>query len=128
MRWLVGVALLATACIGGDPVSAGPITAAELRPGTNGSPPMVAPNRLEPLRIAGDKTIVPDDRQSRRGTFRFCLDEAGKVTEVAALQTTGDGLYDAKIVTEMHRWAYQPVVVEGRHTAVCSRITFIYNQ
>jgi TonB family protein len=129
MRWLVGVALLAVGCIAGDPVSAGPITAAELHPGPNGTPPRVAPNRLEPLRIAGEKTILPDEKRiSRRASFKFCLDESGRVADVKLLEASGDDQYDAKIsATIQQRWAYQPVVVEGKPTAVCSAVTFIYN-
>jgi len=104
-----------------------PITAAELRPGADGGAPMVAPNRLEPLRVAGNPMIRPDDEQSRRGTFKFCVDVTGKVGDIEQQQSTGDGRYDAKIEREMQHWAFRPVLVDGQPTAVCSKITFIYN-
>ena len=89
---------------------------------------MIAPSRLEALRIAGDKTILPDDMQSRRSTFKFCLDVTGKVGDIVPLQSSGDGRYDAKIERAMQKWAYRPVIVDGQPTPVCSAVTFIFNQ
>ena len=81
------------------------------------------------LRIAGDKTILPDDKAfSRRAAFKFCVDESGRVAAVTLLQTSGDEAYDAKIIAKMQQWAYRPVIVDGHPTAVCSAITFIYNR
>jgi outer membrane biosynthesis protein TonB len=68
--------------------------------------------------------IIPDDTQSRRGTFKFCLDVTGKVGDIEQLQSTGDGRYDAKIERKMQQWAFRPVIVDNQPTAVCSYITF----
>jgi hypothetical protein len=104
-----------------------PITSAELRPNPDGGAPMVAPNRLEPLRIAGSPNIEPDDMHSLRSTYRFCVDVTGKVGDIVPVQASGDGRYDAKIEREMQHWAYHPVIVGSEPTPVCSKITFIYN-
>jgi len=138
VRWFVGCAIAAAACGGAEttsPPTTAPITAAALRPDTNGGPPVIAPNRLEPLRIAGELTITPDDDvklaakqtgQELHGSFKFCLDETGHLTGVTMLQTTHVESYDAKIVAAMQRWAYRPVMVDGHAIAVCSAITFIF--
>lgn len=135
MRALI-LALGVAACGGAETTqseaaarSGRPLTAADLRPSSDGSPPLVPPSRLEPYRVAGQPTILPDERGSARmpGTFGFCLDESGRITSVTMLATTHDERYDAKIIATMHSWAYRPVVIDGRPPPVCSRITFIYN-
>ncbi|HEY6036917.1 MAG TPA: TonB family protein [Kofleriaceae bacterium] len=98
----------------------------ELRAGSDGTRPMIAPNRLEALRTAGDLVIKPDDMQSRKAKFKFCVDVTGKVGDIEQLQSSGDGRYDAKIERAMQRWAYRPVIVDGQPTAVCSEIGFVY--
>ena len=149
MRALVLVLVLAVAACGGAKTSSPsttapstmpspfrPLTAADLRPSANGSPPAVAPSRLEPLRVAGTINITPSDEvkaaaqqtgHTLRGTFKYCVDETGQVTNVTVLQTTQVEAYDAKIVREMQKWAYRPVVVDGHATAVCSAATFIFS-
>jgi hypothetical protein len=128
MRWLVGVAVAAAGCGGAPPpASTTTFTSSDLRPSKEGGPSMIAPSRLEELRVAGDKTIVPDDMESRRGTFKFCLDVTGKVGDIEPLQPTGDAHYDAKIERAMQQWAYRPVIVDGQPTAICSAVTFIFN-
>jgi hypothetical protein len=98
MRALV-LLLCAAACGGEAPPPASPsprpLTAAELRAGASGGPEVIAPSRLEPLRIAGEKNIWPDDKRvSRRCSIKFCLDEAGQITMVSILQRSGDEAYD----------------------------------
>jgi TonB family protein len=133
VRWLVVAAIAHVGCGGAEtappaPPNPAPLTAADLRPGVNGGPAVIAPSRLEVLRIAGEKTIVPYDKNvSRHSSFKFCVDESGRVTTVTLLQPSGDDRYDAKIMAAVHQWAYRPVIVDGHPTAVCSAITFIYN-
>jgi hypothetical protein len=130
MRWLVGV-MAAVGCGGASPTSSTTttsFTSSDLRPSKDGGPSLIAPSRLEALRIAGDKTILPDDMRSRRGTFKFCLDVTGKVGDIEPLQPTGDARYDAKIERAMQQWAYRPVIVDGQPAAICSAVTFIYNR
>jgi TonB family protein len=132
MRALVLV-LVVAACGGAEthppaPPNTAPLTAADLRPGANGGPPAIAPSRLDVLRIAGDKTILPEDLgSSRRASVKFCVDENGRVTTVSLLQTSGDDRYDAKLMAAIHQWAYRPVIVDGQPTAVCSAMTFLFN-
>ncbi len=107
------------------------ITDADLRPDTNGGPPAIAPSRLEPLRVEGEKTIVPDgdvmlaaqkSGQVLKGSFKYCLDETGRVARVTMLQSTGVSGYDTKITAKMNQWAFRPVVVGGKTIAVCSAV------
>jgi TonB family protein len=130
----LGLAAIAAAACGGAetpppaPPNTAPLTAADLRPGANGGPAVIAPSRLDVLRIVGEKKILPDDKGfSRRASIKFCVDESGRVAAVTILQTSGDERYDAKIIASVQHWAYRPVVVDGQPTAVCSAMTFIYN-
>ena len=126
MRALI---LVLAACGGAAPASSSSTTfkASDLRPASDGTRPMIAPNRLEALRTAGELVIKPDDLQSRRAKFKFCVDVTGKVGDIEQLQSSGDGRYDAKIERSMQQWAYRPVNVDGQPTAVCSEITFIFH-
>jgi TonB family protein len=91
---------------------------------------------LEPYRTAGDKQITPDSdvltaaRDTGHtivGVFKFCVDETGQVTRVVTLQSTQVPSYDQKVIRKMKLWAYSPIVVDGRATAVCGAITFKVN-
>ena len=101
---------------------------ADLRPGVNGGPAVIAPRGWTCCGSPARRRSCRDDKNvSRRSAFKFCVDESGPVTTITVLQASGDDRYDAKIVAAMHQWAYRPVIVDGRRTAVCSAITFIYN-
>jgi hypothetical protein len=93
----------------------------------------------EARRVAGDRTIVPDDDTkvailkagSPRlvGSFRLCLDDHGHPTDVDVLHSTGSPRYDAKIVrTIKDTWVYSPFVLDGSAHAVCTGVTFVYSQ
>ena len=98
----------------------------------------VAPVQLEPLRIAGEKSIMPDDQTKTElqaagthrlvGAFKLCLDRAGGVRSVSVLKTTGAPRYDEKILTKMGEWRYKPFVDAGVAVPVCTAVTFIYEQ
>jgi len=126
MRALI---LVLVGCGGAAPASTSSTTfkASDLRPSSDGTRPLIAPNRLEALRIAGDLVIKPDDMQSRFAKFKFCVDVTGKVGDIEQLRSSGDGRYDAKIERGIQQWAYRPVIVDGQPTAVCSEIGFMYN-
>ena len=89
-------------------------------------------------RIYGEKLITPDDatksaiheaRVSRiQGSFRFCLDETGKVESVLPMRSTGYADYDRKIIGAIRRWRYAPYKVDDQPVPVCSAVTFIYSQ
>lgn len=93
---------------------------------------------MEGRRIAGERGIVPDDEtkwqirkyrgQKIRGTFRLCLDEAGRVESVLPLLSTGFPAYDRDLLAKMALWIYSPYKVDGAPVPVCTSITFIYTQ
>jgi hypothetical protein len=97
---------------------------------------MVATSSLQMTR--GTKMIVPDDgtkteiqrsRVSRLiGTFQLCIDEQGKVGNLAMLRSTGAPTYDGEIMREMAHWEYAPYIDEGKAVPVCTAVTFIYSQ
>jgi hypothetical protein len=100
-------------------------------------PQNVPPTMLEGRRVAGDKTIVPDDATKteiqRSGkdrvvtSWKLCTDETGAVTEIKVLKPSGFAAYDAKIEREMKAWKYQPYTTPaGRPVPVCTAVTFIY--
>ena len=96
----------------------------------------ILPTEIEPFRIAGEKSIVPNDLDrvnlpvgaQSRGRFQLCLDATGKPTSVAVTNTTGIAKYDRKIVDRMWRWAFNPILVDGETARVCSQVTFLFEQ
>ena len=91
---------------------------------------------LEPSRIAGEPTIVPNDLDRMnlpvgtqvRGRFQLCLDETGKPASVAVADTTGIATYDRKIVDRMWSWGFNPILVDGKPTKVCSLVIMQFEQ
>ena len=93
---------------------------------------------MEGKRIAGERTIVPDDEtkeQIRRyrgkkitGTYRICLDEVGRIESVLPLRSTGFPAYDRDLMAKMALWIYSPYRVDDAPVSVCTSITFIYTQ
>lgn len=100
-------------------------------------PQTIAPSQLESLRIQGNKVIAPDaatTRQMQRdgkskivASFKLCVSENGLPTRVSQLKSSGYPAYDQKIEREMRTWGYRPYVVNGKQTAVCTAVTFIYS-
>jgi hypothetical protein len=96
----------------------------------------IAPTEIEPFRIAGDASVVPDDLDrvnlqvgtQARGRFQLCLDATGKPTSVAVTNTTGLPNYDRKIVDWMWMWAFNPILVDSKPARVCSQVTFLFEQ
>jgi serine/threonine protein kinase len=100
---------------------------------------IVAPTALDANRVAGDKSIVPDELTmaaiGRSGhdtlvsTYKICLTADGSISNVSQLRSTGFPDYDAKIVNTIRRdWRYKPFVINGRPTPVCTALRFIYSQ
>lgn len=93
---------------------------------------------MEGRRIAGEKGIVPDDEtkelirpygeQQITGTFRLCVNEAGRVESVLPLRSTGFPGYDRDLLAGMAQWIYSPYKIDDEPVPVCSSITFIYTQ
>ena len=89
-------------------------------------------------RIYGEKLIVPDEATKSAihearvprilGSFRFCLDDTGKVESVLPMRSTGYADYDRKIIAAIRAWRYSPYKVDEQAVPVCSAVTFIYSQ
>lgn len=98
----------------------------------------IAPNALEPLRLKGNKLIVPDEFVKRTiqatgdnrvsSSVKMCVDATGKVSRLTLLKASGYPAYDDEILAEMKRWAFQPYVADGKPVAVCTAVSFIYSQ
>ena len=92
---------------------------------------------LEPLRVSGEKQVVPDDRDKRQllnqlkkrrveGLFKLCLDETGHYESGLLLESTGLPGYDAKIALTMMEWVFRPYMLDGAAIPVCARFKYIY--
>ncbi|ACY18504.1 energy transducer TonB [Haliangium ochraceum] len=101
--------------------------------------PAVVPQvAVEAKRIAGEKSIQPDDtvkiQMQRDGksrvvsTYRMCLTKAGTIASINMVKSSGYPDYDRKINSKMREWRYQPFIVNGEPSPVCTMITFIYSQ
>jgi hypothetical protein len=141
MRALLGILCVGLGCGGGErsppntPLSPAQLTNPD---GTK----FVPPSAVEGERVAGEKYIVPDDvdrivmadeapgRETRAaGSFRLCLDNAGQVVSVTMLRSTGIPNYDRKIIrTILTTWRYRPFMIEGHPYAICTIVSYIYNQ
>ena len=101
-------------------------------------PQNVPPSLLEGARIAGNKTIVPDDmtkldiQQAGKdkiiGTWKLCITVAGDISSVTMLKSTGFPAYDAKVERGIRTWRYRPYQINGKPAPVCTAVTFIYSQ
>ncbi len=103
------------------------------------APQTVTAATLDANRIAGDKRIGPDEftmtAMSRSGEdklvgiYKVCIAAEGSVTGVSQLKSTGFAAYDAKILNTIHKdWRYRPFVINGKATAVCTTLRFMYSQ
>jgi serine/threonine protein kinase len=103
------------------------------------APQIVPPNALDANRIAGEKSIVPDETTmnaiGRAGTdkvissYKVCITAEGTISTVSQLRSTGFPAYDAKIQTTIRRdWRFRPFVMNGKPTPVCTALRFIYSQ
>ncbi len=100
----------------------------------------VVPTMLEPLRIAGDMRIPPDDKTKvaiqRAGkgrvvaSLKLCVDDKGDVLEVRLLKSSGFPEYDQQLDAAMHRWKYKPYIAPNSTApvGVCTAVTFVYSQ
>lgn len=89
-------------------------------------------------RTAGSDLVPPDDADKVElqnagggavvGAFTFCVDPAGRVTNVKSLERTGFANYDRKLEAALSGWAYRPFVSEGKPIEVCSSVVFVYQQ
>jgi hypothetical protein len=88
-------------------------------------------------RVAGEVAIAPDALGKKEmvnvgvetlvGAFRYCVDVEGKVTDVAAIESTGIASYDARLVAGIKQWRYKPFLVDDKPVVACTAATFVYN-
>jgi serine/threonine-protein kinase len=102
-------------------------------------PQTVAPTALDANRISGEKDIVPDDITQAEigragvgtlvGSYKLCITTDGSIATVTPLKATGFPAYDTKIQNTIRsQWRYRPFMVNGKATAVCTAVRFIYSQ
>jgi hypothetical protein len=99
-------------------------------------PVHVSPMELEPLRLTGDKNILPDPTTQEAialtgepliGGFRLCLDPTGHVASVTRLRSTRFDKYDDTIERTMRTWTFRPYVIDGAPAPACTDLTYIYS-
>jgi hypothetical protein len=99
----------------------------------------VDPRALAPLRVSGEKVVVPDDADKIRlvkdlkkrrveGLFYLCFDETGHYENGLLVESTGLPGYDAKIARTMMAWEFRPYVMDGAAIPVCTRYKYVYRQ
>ncbi|HSS02284.1 MAG TPA: CHAT domain-containing protein [Kofleriaceae bacterium] len=99
-------------------------------------PVPIEPSRLKAQQIAGD-TDVPASRATKacmrryhldilKGTVRLCVDARGRVTAAMLTSQSDCEEYNDQLVRAVQRWRYRPYLVDGRATAVCSTVEFMY--
>jgi hypothetical protein len=105
-----------------------------LPPPPDDIPMNVAPQMMEPNRIAGEKNIPPpadavaaigDTKQI--GSFKLCADISGRVSLIEILRSTGIASYDRAIAIGIGRWRYRPYRVGHDPSPVCTAVTFVYD-
>jgi serine/threonine protein kinase len=122
------------------PVAAPPSPSpASPSPAAPAAPQIVTPSALDANRIAGEKEIIPDENTQSEigragvekvaGSFKLCVAADGNVSTVTQLKSTGFPAYDSKIQNTIRgKWRYRPFIVDGKPTAVCTAVRFIYSQ
>jgi len=101
--------------------------------------PIVTAAALDANRLSGERKVVPDEitlgALGRAGgdtlisSFKICVASDGNISSITQLRGTGFPAYDAKIQGTIRRdWRYRPFVINGKPTAVCSTVRFVYAQ
>ncbi len=100
---------------------------------------LLPPTVLSELRrVAGDPQIQPptstqnamSQRNQRRAlaVVKMCLDTEGVVNRPTIVKSSGYAEYDAKLLSKIRRWRYRPYRANGAAIAICTHLTFIYQQ
>jgi TonB family protein len=102
------------------------------------APVIVAPSALNANRISGTTNIVPDDatraamvkdkRARLLASVKLCVKETGDITGVNVVKSSGYPAYDKRISDAVAAWKYRPYMVNGKPTAACTAVIFIYSQ
>ena len=103
------------------------------------APTMVPQAVLSKLRrTAGDPQIQPPsstkNAMSRNqevrivAVVRMCLDTSGRVNAQDIVRSSGHSDYDARLLSAIRNWRYEPYRASGMPVAICTHLTFIYQQ
>jgi TonB family protein len=77
-----------------------------------------------PLQVKQE--MLEDGLRRTRATIKLCVDPDGFVAIATVLGSTGYPAYDRRLVDEMSRWQYRPLVVDGRAVPFCTVINLLY--
>ncbi len=111
------------------PAPASPSSTEQLR--------IIPPKQLEQLRAAGETQLAPDDAEQRllarcriaraTASFKLCIDAAGEPIWIETLRSSRLSRYDGRLVAAIAGWRYRPYLHDGKPTAVCSAVTFVFS-
>jgi CHAT domain len=101
-----------------------------------GPPVDIHPSQLKAQQISGD-TNIPASAATRRcmqryhldglqGTVALCVDERGLVSASTMNHPSDCDEYNQQLLYAVRGWRYRPYLVDGRATAVCSTVEFMY--
>ncbi len=63
-----------------------------------------------------------------KAEVQLCLDDSGKPASIKLISSSCLPSYDARILQTMAEWRYRPFEIDGRPTAICTTVTYIYRQ
>ena len=99
-------------------------------------PQIIPPQSLEQLRISGNRNLLPDTATAAAIVasgktqllvpVKLCVDRGGAVSSARVLKSSGFPDYDATLVAGVKTWRYQPILVNGAATPICSLVQFQY--
>ena len=100
---------------------------------------LLPPTVLSELRrVAGDPQIQPPtstqnamrhaNEKRTVAVVKMCLDRRGGVDRASIVKSSDHAEYDAKLLSNIRRWRYQPYRAGGVAIAICTHVTFIYQQ
>jgi len=99
-------------------------------------PDNVTPAVAKGLRYAGNDQIHPPEmvrvdmvhqgKNRLTATVQICVNERGAVDKLRVLKSSGFQPYDDKILGEMRNWKYNPYLVNGVPSPMCSVTIFDY--
>lgn len=76
-----------------------------------------------------DSTIaamIDAGRTEVRTWFDFCVGPGGLVLKAAVSRSSGYPDYDAFLVQQIEQWEFEPLLVDGRPTPVCSTFRLVF--
>ena len=63
-----------------------------------------------------------------KAVVQMCLDDGGRPARVTLISSSCLPDYDNRILETMADWRYKPVEINGKPTAICTMVTYIYRQ